>query len=367
MAVTIYDVARLAGVSPRTVSNVVNDYPHVSTATREAVQNAIAQLGYKPNSAARSLRRGRTGVIALGIPELGNPYFAELAESIIAAVARRGYTVMIERTGGESQEELKLLDERGQARLFDGLILSPVEIGGKELASLPVTMPVVLLGEVLDAGPFDHVGVDNAAAVREAIAHLAGLGRRRIAAIGHQSKRRAGTASLRTKGYRQGLTQAGLAFDRQLLVSTAVFHRHDGASAMEQLLALPERPDAVFCYNDLLAVGAVSTVLANGLRVPDDVAIVGFDDIEEVRYLTPTLTTIAPDKRAIAELAVDQLFRRLEGLDSERAEVQAPYRLELRQSTLGTDDGRRRAQPSNGAERTPAARRVAGRPAVTSG
>ncbi|MCU1490956.1 MAG: LacI family transcriptional regulator [Acidimicrobiaceae bacterium] len=335
MAVTIYDVARHAGVSPRTVSNVVNDYPFVATETRRRVQASIDELGYRPNLMARNLRRGRTGMIALAVPELAVPYFSELSGAIMDEVAKRSYTVIIEQTDGDPDKERKLLQDRERSHLFDGLIFSPLGLGAAELAETSGKTPVVLLGERVNEGPFDHVTIDNVAAARAAVEHLVALGARRIAAIGDQPYETGETAQFRTQGYRQALAEAGIAEDPALVVPTASFHRDAGALAMRDLLALAEPPDAVFCYNDLLAVGAIRVLLQAGCRVPDDVAVIGFDDAEEGRYSTPTLSTMAPDKAEIAALAVEQLFRRLEGDTTEPVVLQAPFGLVVRESTAG--------------------------------
>jgi len=335
VAVTIYDVARHAGVSPRTVSNVINDYPFVSDQMRQRVQESIQALDYRPNLTARNLRRGRTGMIALAVPELAVPYFSELSGAVMEQVASRSYTMIIEQTDGDPDRERKLLADSERSQLFDGLIFSPLALGARDLGSYKGHAPVVLLGERVNDGPFDHVTIDNVAASREAIAHLAGLGRQRIAAIGDQPYETGETAQFRTQGYLEGLEAASLPADRRLIVPAKRFHREAGAQAMRQLLELRTLPDAVFCYNDLLAAGAIRTLLTAGLRVPEDVAVVGFDDIEEGRYSTPTLTSLAPDKPRIAAMAVEQLFRRLAGTAGDPQVLQAPFALQARESTLG--------------------------------
>jgi LacI family repressor for deo operon, udp, cdd, tsx, nupC, and nupG len=335
VAVTIYDVAKHAGVSPRTVAYVVNDSPSISAPTRAKVQASVLALGYVPNVAARNFRRGRSGMVALMLPELGIPYFAELAGAIIEEVAKRDSMAVIEQTDGDPEKERALLNHKARAGVFDGFIFSPLGLGAREIGGRARGAPVVLLGERVSAGPFDHVAIDNVAAAREAVEHLLGLGRRRIAAIGDQPNQADGTARLRTRGYRDALRAAGVSYRRDLVVPAATFHRGPGAEAMERLLKLKEPPDAVFCYNDPLAAGALRAMLRAGMRVPEDVALVGFDDIEEARYLTPTLTTISPDKHTIAALAVQQLFRRLDGDASDPVSLQAPYRLEVRESTIG--------------------------------
>jgi len=170
----------------------------------------------------------------------------------------------------------------------------------------------------------------------ELSATLAELGRHRIAAIGAQLGKANPAAQFRLEGYRRGLGDHDLPVDDQLVVPTAELHRSDGAQAMVRLLDLPQRPDAVFCFNDLLALGALRILAERGIRVPDDVAIVGFDDIEDGRFSSPTLTTISPNKQLIAAVAVSLLLTRAEGdRDTPPQEIRADYRLIRRESTLG--------------------------------
>ena len=330
------DVAARAGVSIKTVSNVVNGYVHVSVRTRARVQEAIDALGYVPNVAARQLRSKRSGVIALAVPELQSPYFAEMAGLIVQAAERRSWTVLIDQTDGHAERERNLV--AGLRRhAIDGLIFSPLALAGEDLAHGGDT-PMVLLGERVWHGPADHVAIDNTAAAAEATRHLHGLGRRGVAAIGAQDQPSAVTAHQRLAGYRSALDEAGLPFDPRLVARVDRFHRADGAAAMAALLDRPRRPDAVFCFNDLLALGAIRTLLARGVRVPQEVAVVGFDDIEDGRFSTPTLTTVAPDTARIAQLAVDLLAERLGGgpaASGPPREMRVEHRLMVRESTTG--------------------------------
>ncbi|GAA2669237.1 MULTISPECIES: LacI family DNA-binding transcriptional regulator [Streptomyces violaceoruber group] len=332
---TLRDVARRAGVSIRTVSNVVNGSVPVSDELRVRVQAALDELDYRPNLVARNLRRGRSGMIALVVPELDVPYFAELAREVITAARTHGYVVMLDQTDGDGERERELLGRESRATMFDGLLLSPLSISADELRRRTNRVPVVLLGEHIFNGSFHHVAIDNVAAARDATEHLVGLGRRRIAAIGDQPYSTGETAQLRTAGYRQALEHAGLTVDEELIVPTPRFHRHLGAQAMERLLALPEPPDAVFCYNDLLAIGAMHALARAGVRVPEDIAVVGVDGIQEGRYSSPSLTTVAPDKAAIARTAVSTLLGVIDGSAPAPTEAKAPHRLLVRESTAG--------------------------------
>lgn len=324
------DVAEHAGVSIKTVSNVVNGYEHISQATRTRVEASIAELGYRPNLSARNLRSGRSGVIALAVPDLSIPYFAELATHVIEAADLRGWTVLVDQTRGERAKE-QLVMSGIRAQLIDGLLFSPLALTPADLAGRTDQTPMVLLGERIGRSTLDHVAVDNVAAARLATTHLIELGRRRIAAIGAQRASSATTAKQRLRGFRMALADFDLT--AHAVAHVQDFHRSDGATAMAQLLDDP--PDAVFCFNDTLALGALRTLLSRGVRVPEDVALIGFDDIEDGRFSTPTLSTIAPDKAQIAESAVTLLATRLaETPGHPPQKLRAPHRLLPRETTL---------------------------------
>ncbi|GAA0449742.1 LacI family DNA-binding transcriptional regulator [Streptomyces olivaceiscleroticus] len=336
VAAKLRDVAALAGVSPRTVSNVVNDSASVAPATRERVLAAIEELDYRPNLAARQLRQGRTGLIGLAIPEIGSPYFGELAGLIVEAAQQRGWTVLIDQTQGLADRERRLLSKTG-GHTMDGIIISPWMLAPHEILSLAGATPVVTLGELDPQDAVDHVAIDNVAAAKEVTAHLIARGARRPAAIGTQPHRRNGTAELRLIGHRQALVDAGLTSRREWEVPVESLHREEGRRAMELLLAGPHHPDAVFCFTDELALGAVHAILARGLRVPEDVAVAGFDDIEDGRYATPGLTTVAPDKHHIATTALQLLADRIYGRMAQVAprRVVSPHQLLPRGSSGG--------------------------------
>jgi LacI family repressor for deo operon, udp, cdd, tsx, nupC, and nupG len=333
---TLRDVALLAGVSARTVSNVVNGYAPVTAATREKVESAIEHLGYRPNVLARNLANGRSGQIAVVVPYLDTPYFAELLQAIIPAARKAGYNVLIDQTDGDRGHEGELIGRGSRGFLFDGMIISPLGLSQSDLSVRDPALPLVVLGERSSDGTFDHVGIDDVAAAQAAVAHLISLGRRRIAAIGDQPYATGEAAQLRTKGFRAAHDAAGLPLDESLIIRTARFNRLDGAQAMAALLDRGDPPDAVFCFSDLVASGAIHTILDRGLRVPEDVAIMGFDDIEDGRYGRPTISTISQDKTAIAQLAVERLILRIGSRTPvPGVELLAQHRLIPRESTLG--------------------------------
>lgn len=324
------DVARLAGVSPRTVSNVVSGTVNVAAATRERVLAAIEELDYRPSEIGRMLRSGRTGMAALVVPDLDNPYFAELARKLIEAARHHGYTVMIEQTDGDRDRERELLARADTKAVFDGLIVSPLGLTDDDLSKSSRTQrPVVLLGEEPHPG-FDHVHIDNFVAARDAVEHLLATGRQRVVAVGAQ-RAEGSSSSLRLAGFEAAMAAAPHASADVAYVDA--FTRRGGADATRALLRGRTLPDALFCFSDLLALGALRALHEAGVAVPEQVAVVGFDDIEDGRYGTPSLTTVSPDKGAVAQAAMDALVRRIGGDESEAMRVIAPHQLIEREST----------------------------------
>jgi DNA-binding LacI/PurR family transcriptional regulator len=336
MVARLKDVAAQAGVSVQTVSNVINGHTaHASQRTHAAVLAAVRTLGYRPNVAARHLRKVAIGVIALAFPDLLNTYFSEIGKIIVDAAAGHGYTVLLDYTALDREQEL-LVAKGLRPHLIDGLILDAQALTADDLQT-EQSMPIVLLGERIYGNLFDHVAIDNVAAAHLATEHLVQIGRRRIAAIGLQDLPTCSAPQMRLQGYRAALQAAGLAAPAELQVHTEKWQRPYGAQAMRSLLALPERPDAVFCFNDMLAVGALSALHRAGVRVPEDIAVVGLDDVEDASFAVPPLTSIAPDKREIGRCAVDLLVGRITGMRTEApAYIQPPFRLVVRESTVGS-------------------------------
>jgi DNA-binding LacI/PurR family transcriptional regulator len=330
------DVARAANVSVRTVSNVVNGYQHVAEHTRARVLQAIADQDYRPSELARSLKRGRSGLIGLVLPELDTAYFAELTRAFVEEGAAHGLTVVIDQTDGDLERERHLIDRTVYGSLFDALIISPLALGPSHLEAIADDRALVFLGE--NPFPrFDHVMIDNRLAARQAVAHLVESGRRRIAAIGAKGTA-SGSSSQRLAGYHDALRQAGLGQSENRVEQVDAFRRADGAAAMARLLDRPDPPDAVFCFSDPLALGALRTLALRGVRVPQEVAVVGFDDIEDGQFSTPSLTTISPDKGFIARTALGLVERRISGTAASAALVIAPHALVVRESSDGAGD-----------------------------
>jgi DNA-binding LacI/PurR family transcriptional regulator len=335
MAVRLRDVAVLAGVSPRSVSNVINRFHYVSPEMRAKVEAAIEELDYQPNLLARSLRRGRSGTIGLLLPQINNPYFGELAHLVVEQARELGLTVRIDETGGRRQRELALLEQMPALGQVDGIVLSPLGLSKSELTQTRSRVPVVLLGErVTTSTSFDHVGVDSVAAARDITQHLIDGGSTRIAALVEKQHPRASTSRLRLKGYQAALTGAGMTTAPELVGRMDFYpDRRDGADAMARLLDGPARPDAVFCFNDHVAIGALRELYSRGIKVPDDIGVAGFDNVADCDFTIPTLTTIAPDKTALARTALQLLEGRIAGSTEPPQDIRIPYRVVVRDST----------------------------------
>jgi DNA-binding LacI/PurR family transcriptional regulator len=332
----MHDVAKLAGVSIKTVSNVINDHPHVRTETRERVQAAIDELRYRPNLSARGLRSGRTGVIGLAVPALRENYFAELADAVIRAADARGLGVVVEQTSGDRGRELEVITG-GRPRLTDGMLFSPFALGPADADALNTKVPLVLLGERIFGGPTDHVAMHNVSAARAAVEHLLDIGRRRIVAIGPEGGQPTdmSSAALRLTGYREAFERAELPTDSRLIPPTAHWSRDAGAAAVRGLLDEGVGFDAVFAFNDALGLGALRALAEAGLRVPDDVAVIGFDNIDETRFSMPSMSSVDVGSAEIARTAVDLLIERIEEKGQRRPPrtVKPEFRIVRREST----------------------------------
>lgn len=310
--VTIQDVARAAGVSPMTVSHVINEHRHVKESTRAKVLATMSELGYRVNVAARNLRTGRTDTIGLAVPEVDRPYWGQLAAAIISAAERHGLRVVIEQTGRRRDEELKALNI-SRNRLYDGLILSTVGLGPADAELLKVDYPVMILGERIFEGPVDHVAMPNVEAARAATEHLIERGCRRIVIAEGAPIGEVDVSSLRLDGYREALRRAKLPFSRDLVVHSKVLSMQAGADAVRDLVARGVVFDGVFCVTDTVAIGVLRGLADVGLDVPGQVKVIGFDNVAEAAFTVPSLSSVDPGLEAIATKAVDLLVRRISG------------------------------------------------------
>jgi DNA-binding LacI/PurR family transcriptional regulator len=329
--VTIKDVAARAGVSWKTVTNVVHERPNVAATTRQRVLDAIDQLEYRPSVAGRHLRQGRTQTLTLVVPDMLNPYFAMLMTATFSAAGRRGYTIFLEHAGRGPLHERQAASSLLRVA-FDGVIFHPTHATAAELTDLARHRPVVLVGENVPDTGLDRVSIDNAAAADDVTSHLTGLGRRTIAFVGNRVEP-IEPSHLRLEGYRSALERADLTVRDELLVDTAEFDQAHGLAGAARLMDSHPDVDGIVCANDLIAIGVLRQLRQLGVRVPDDVAVTGWDNIPDSAYTAPTLTTIEAQVEEIAAHTVDLLLKRIEDPKRPAEDVTVKHDLVVRESS----------------------------------
>lgn len=327
------DVAKKAGVSQRTVSNVVRNYRHVSPHTRERVLKAIDEIGYRPNEAARRLRTGRTKLIALAVPDITWPYFSMLAQSIQEEATRVGLTLIVRETRGSAKIERQVLQNFYMGSV-DGLIISPIELSGRELRELELGIPVVLLGErIRDAGLL-HLSIDNVGAAKKMMRHLIESGAESFWIVGDSDTMATRSAGrFRMQGFLETAREHGFTAGCWRQLPASPWTLANGYDAVSAQLRNGELPDVIICMNDLLALGAQRACQENGLRVPADVMISGWDNIPYAAYSTPPITTISADIAVIARKAIEGLQVLFDTPEVALSDVTVGYELLVREST----------------------------------
>ena len=327
---TIRQVAEKAGVSPTTVSHVINQTRFVSPEKRERVLAAMIELGYRPNALARSLRRGETHTIGLILPDSANPFFAEVGRSIEDAAFNLGYNVILCNSEGDLNKEILYVDVLSKKQV-DGIIFVASGDQADSLKPLLIqSTPVVVVDRDLPEVAVDAVLTDNLNGGYLATQHLVELGHRRIACISGLSNLT--PSAQRVVGYRTALLDAGLPVDENL-IEQGDFHPESGRQATIHLLCLPEPPTALFVCNDLMAIGALCAAAEVGRHIPGDLAIVGFDDIDLASYTVPSLTTVAQPKTEIGRRAVQMLIDRIADKSRPVHRELLPAKLMVRQTS----------------------------------
>ena len=298
--VTLRDVAQEAGVSLKTASNVINNAGRMSDETRARVQEVIGRLGYRVNVSARNLNRNSTGVITLAVPMLTPPYLAELANRVIEQARSDDYLVYVVTYGGQNAQGARELLRNFNTTVSDGLILSMSEDESLTAQDLDVDYPMVAVGARDVWGVCDHVTCDDVQASRMAASYLFERGARHLAVIGsrgiydEQAALHAtdGNAGLRLRGVVEACRERGTSLDPELVVSGGDWAIGCGYKAIQRLIDAGKEFDGVVAFNDQLAIGVLSALAANGISVPGQVQVIGFDNIEEAAYLQPPLTTM---------------------------------------------------------------------------
>ena len=325
---SIQKIARLAGVSVATVSRVLNNSDTVKALNREKVLHAIKASNYQPNLLARQLRTARSSMILVMVSDISNPFCAELVKGIEEQAEKNSYRILLCNSGSDierSRSSLQLL----AGKMVDGIITMDAFSKLPELAQLIGETPWVQCAEYADTGDVSCVGIDDVQASKHVVAFLAGRGRQRIALINHDLSYK--YAQLRQAGYQQQLIHE--AHSWQAITYATELSFNAGKQAMEALLAAPERPDAVFAVSDTLAAGALSAIHAAGLRVPQDIAVTGFDGSDLAEMVTPPLSTLAQPSRDMGREAFDLLLNKIDQPDSPAQRIMMDWHFVVRAST----------------------------------
>lgn len=346
---TMRDVAEAAGVSSMTVSNVLAGRANVSEETRQRVMEVVERTGYRVNTAAQSLRRGRTGIIGLAVPEVDSHYFGLLASRLIERLAPEGLRVVVEQTGASREGELAAITA-SRVSAYDGLVLSAVGLDPDAVASLAGDLPVVVLGERQDVRRFDHVEMANTAGAAAAAELVLERGCRRLVALGMPDLDTLGDVDddaswsgpghqgdafrLRALGVRQAVeavpgARASALHGEGSQRSTLA----QGAALARAALARDPHLDALVCATDTLAIGALRALADAGLRVPHDVLVTGFDDVADAAFTVPSLTSVSPGHELMVEETTRLLLRRIADRGAPPERVVSPFEVVEREST----------------------------------
>lgn len=327
---TIREVAERAGVSVTTVSHVVNQTRFVAAETEQRVRDAMQLLNYRPNSLARSLRRGETRTIGLILPDSANPFFAEFARLLEDAAFQQDYSLILCNSNGELEKERRYAEVLFNKQV-DGIIFMAAGDDPFSLHDLVAqSFPLVVVDRIVDHIDVDAVITDNALSGRLAAEHLIALGHRRMGIIRGPSH--VTPSAQRVTGFAQTLEQAGLNLPEELQ-AVGDFHPEAGYLAARKLLAASTPPSAIFACNDLMAIGALRAITETGRKVPADISLVGHDDIELASYTRPALTTISQPVENLAETSIRLLLQRIQSPEMDRQQIILPNRLVVRQST----------------------------------
>lgn len=330
---TIYDVARRAEVSPSTVSRVLNGKQSVDAELAERVRRAARELDYRPNAVARNLRRSRTNLWAVIISDISNPFFTALVRGVEDVARGAEHSVVLCNSDEDPDKEASYV-AAVLAEQMAGVIISPTNRTANVKQLLAARAPVVTIDRQVAGADVDTVLVDNEHGARLATEHLIAEGYRRIACI--TGPKRVSTATQRLRGYRAALRAAGRPAD-DALVRHADFREHGGLDAMRDLLRGDEKPDAVFVTNNLMTVGALECLAEGGVRIPDEVAVIGFDDVPWATFIRPPLSTITQPTYELGRSAATLLLDRIAAPERPTSLLTLPTELHIR------DSSRRRA------------------------
>ena len=326
---SIKDIAKLARVSHSTVSRALQNSPLVNAETAEKIRQIAREFGYRASAVARGLVTKRTQTIGLVVTTVADPFASEVVSGLEQAANDHGYAVFLAGSNGEPEREKKVVQSLAERRV-DGIVVTSSRVGALYLPLLSEMMVPIVLVNNQHPGAFVHsVMIGNLEGSKAAASHLVELGHRRIAYLGDQFGYQSDTE--RFAGYREALDKAGIPFLPELVVH-GNGKPQEAIKAMDKLLALAEPPTAVCCYNDMSALGAMRSIHLRGLMVPEDISVVGFDDLFLASYTQPPLTTVHQPMRRMGQLAMESLFKLMSGTESE-IRIRVDAELIVREST----------------------------------
>jgi LacI family repressor for deo operon, udp, cdd, tsx, nupC, and nupG len=328
---TIQDVAKEAGVSVATVSRVINGSSKVSPKARKAVLDAIRQLNYQPNLLGRNLRLMQTKMVLVLLPTISNPFYSMIVKGMEDVAHKNGYNVMLCNTNSDVSRE-KVYLELMKNRLADGVIFLASEMSEEELSQIAMRFPVVQCCEYKEEARASHVSIDNKAAAYMAVKHLIKQGHRKIGLISCENSFI--STKQREEGYKIALEEEGILVDLSL-IKHGDYGFRSGIRAMNQFFIENNVPTAVFCISDSMAIGAIKSIWAKGLKVPKDIAVMGFDDINFASMYSPGLTTIAQPQYDLGCVSMELLLKVIGGEIIEPQTIYLEHELIIRESTLG--------------------------------
>jgi LacI family transcriptional regulator, repressor for deo operon, udp, cdd, tsx, nupC, and nupG len=323
----IRDVARLAGVSVATVSRALSNPEKVSQESLAKVHSAIAQVGYRPNMLARNFRSARAYAVVVLVPDIANPFYSLFIRALEDRAQQKGYAVLLGDTRGTPEREMDYI-RRVETRLADGIVqLRPSS--EKSQNNIPPDIPCVnACGCEYTTGP--AIRIDNRAAAKTMVSYLISLGHKRIGVISGLKDNP--HAIDRLEGYKEAIAEAGIPFEKDL-ISEGDFTMWSGLNAAFQFCNMKERPTAIFSMNDEMAIGAMQTFKNQGIRIPEDMSVTGFDDIAYAKYSDPSLTTISQPAEEMGKMAMDMLLKVIEGEPLSQRECVLPTEFIIRKST----------------------------------
>lgn len=328
---TIQDVAKIAGVSVATVSRVLNSSSLVTEETRSRVLEAIKKLNYQPNLLGRNLRRMETKIVLVLLPNISNPFYSKIVKGMESVGHKNGYNVMVCNTDSDRERE-KVYLELLKNKLVDGVVFMASQLEKNELTQIIRDFPVVECCEYKEGVDVSHVSVDNGAASYCAVKHLINLGHRRIGMISCDNNY---ISTLeRESGYKNALQDSGISFNKDL-IKYGNYGFKSGIRAVREFLTMKgERPTAVFAISDIMAIGAIKEIKAKGFKIPEDIAVVGFDNIDFAYMCEPTLTTISQPQYDLGRTAMDMLINRIKHGLVKSEHIFLEHELVIRESTV---------------------------------